>query len=131
MSWLGDNRRQHPRFPVQLKARVLFQGQEVPGSTRDISMGGICMICSSSVIRGAWIRVVLSLVLDRNSFSENLEVGGKVVWCTLLSDESYQVGVSFDELNDEKANYLDVFLRLLSGEIILDLPGSGEPAGDS
>lgn len=130
MSWLGENRRQHPRYPVQLKARVLFQGAEVPGSTRDLSRGGICMVSTESVVRGAWIRILLSLELNRNAFSEDLEVGGKVIWCTDLGDDSYQLGISFDNLDDEKTNYLDIFLRLLKGEIVLDLPEGGQPGGE-
>ncbi len=122
MSWLAENRRQHSRFPVQLQARAFFQGDELQGETRDISRGGICLVCSSAVVRGAWIRLLLSLVLEQNAFSEALEVTGKVVWCTALGEDKYQIGLAFDQLDEAKANYLDIFLRLLKGDIVIDVP---------
>ena len=108
---------------------MLFQGQDLPGVTRDISQGGICMVCPSSVIRGAWIKVLLSLILDEKTFSESLEVTGKVVWCTPLGEARYQLGISFDRLDEARANYLDIFLRLLKGEIVIDLP-EAQPLGE-
>ena len=130
MSWPGENRRQHPRFPVQLQARIFFQGEELPGETRDISAGGICLVCSTAIIRGAWIRLLLSLKLNQNAYSEGLEIAGKVVWCTPLNDSKYQIGVSFDTLEETKANYMDIFLRVLKGDIILELPETKTSRGD-
>ena len=118
----ADERRADPRYPVELRARVTLHGKPLEIVTRDISKGGICLWCSTAVTRGTWLRLSLSLALGHNALSEHLDVPGKVVWCTRLDQPAgYQIGIKFGELDQQMIRYLEIFLRLLHGDLIIDV----------
>ncbi len=121
------NSRQYPRFAVELEAKIQYAGATLDAVTRDIGRGGICLIGPREVQPGSNLKLSLLLMLGTSSFSESLELHGKVVWCTPLGDQ-FQLGAVFTDLTPSKLGLLDMFLRFLQQEILLD--GNEPPAED-
>ena len=118
----GDARR-HPRFAVQIEAQATWKGSSMAAITKDMSRGGICLICPRRIPPGSTLGLSLSLILGTNAFSESLELGARVVWCTPI-DQVFQVGAVFVELDRAKTGYLEMFLRFLQQEVLV--AGSAE-----
>lgn len=110
--------RQHPRFAVQLEARLEASGRSALATTKDVSRGGICLVCPMEVAAGSDIKLALSLKLGATSFSESLELVGRTIWCTPVG-QGYQVGAVFTDMSPVKLGYLEMFLRFLQQEISL------------
>ena len=119
------NSRQHKRFTVQLVAEINVGDRTVKAQTKDMSRGGICMFSPASIDPGSAVDLSLSLVLGNNAFSESLAIRGRIIWCTPLEDQRFQVGASFIDIDHEKSGYLDMFLRFLEQEI--QGPRTSEP----
>jgi hypothetical protein len=123
-STVPDGRR-HPRFEVQLEAQVQLGGHTIPALTKDVSRGGICIVCARDASPGTVIRLRLALALGNGAFSEQLELSARVIWCTAV-DGRHQLGAVFTELTPEKRGFLEMFLRFLQQEILV---GEGEAQG--
>jgi hypothetical protein len=119
------NARRYPRFAVELEAKIQYAGATLDAVTRDIGRGGICLIGPREVKAGSKLKLSLLLVLGESAFSESLELHGRVIWCTPLGTQ-FQVGAVFTDLTPSKLGQLDMFLRFLQQEILLD--GSEPPA---
>jgi hypothetical protein len=113
-----QDHRKHPRFTVQIDAKVFIGGKSITATTKDMSHGGICLVCTEKVPQGSTLKLSLSLVLGTNAFSESLDLNGRVVWCTPLG-QHFQIGIVFVGMTPEKDGYLDMFLRFLQQEILL------------
>lgn len=126
-----DSRR-HPRFAVTLEAIVTLEGDRLAAVTKDMSRGGICLVCPRKVDPGNELQLELSLVLGTNTFSESLQLPARVVWCTPVG-EAFQVGAVFVGLDRERTGYLEMFLRFLQQEVLVagsEQGGGGtDPAG--
>jgi hypothetical protein len=124
---------------VQIEARLLTGEMTFEVVTQDLIKSGICALSGHPVKPGALVKLSLSLVLGKNSFSEPLELSAKVAWCTPLdrpdlvtgspfADPSgqqvkvYQLGLLFAGMDHQRLGYLDMFMRLLQGELVLDIP---------
>jgi len=105
-------RRQFPRYAIELDAVILTSDEEVPGRTHDLSRGGFCMLAAKAIAVGEVVRVRLSLVFSENQFSEHLELPATIVWCTPVRG-THQVGVKFGPIDPANRGYLDVFIKLL------------------
>jgi Tfp pilus assembly protein PilZ len=117
--------RRHPRFAVQIDAKVTApDGEQMTAITKDMSRGGICVVCPKRIVPGSTVGLSLSLILGDNSFSESLELSARVVWCTPIA-QVHQVGAVFTGLTREKAGFLEMFLRFLQQEVLVT--GPGEP----
>jgi hypothetical protein len=116
--------RQHPRYAVQIEAQIHLEGRTVVAVTKDMSRGGICIICPTQITPGSDLELSLSLSLGTDVFSEGLDLVGRVIWCTPMG-QMYQVGAVFADLSPVKAGYLEMFLRFVQQEISL---GTGEHA---
>jgi hypothetical protein len=128
MSPAVDGRR-YPRYPVEVEAKVTAGGVSLPATTKDLSRGGICIICPEGVPAGTRLRVSLSLTLGADTFAEGLDLSARVVWCTQV-DQTYQLGAVFTEMSGTKAGLLDMFLRFLEQEILVSGSGAEAPADD-
>jgi len=115
--------RKFPRFAVELDAQVQIEGQTVAAVTRDVSRGGICLVSPRQVEAGSNLQLSLLLMLGANAFSEGLELTGRVIWCTPLG-HLFQLGAVFINMTPEKRGLLEMFLRFLQQEILMD---GGEP----
>jgi c-di-GMP-binding flagellar brake protein YcgR len=108
---MTEQRRQYPRYAIELDAVIVTPDEKVPGRTHDLSRGGFCMLAPKPVPVGD-VTVRLSLVFSENEFSEQLELPATVVWCTPVRG-THQVGVKFGPLAPQIRSYLDVFMKLL------------------
>ncbi len=110
--------RQSPRFAVEIQTQVFADGHSLVAIAKDMSRGGICLICPKEVETGSDLKLSLALALGESPFSELLKLAGRVVWCTKI-DFMYQVGVMFTEMTSEKMGCLEMFLRFLEQEIVI------------
>ncbi|MBI5478366.1 MAG: PilZ domain-containing protein [Deltaproteobacteria bacterium] len=121
-----EDRRQHPRYAVEIEARVVADGAEFRAQTRDLSRSGMCFVTPEAVSVGIPVVIEAALRFSANAFSEALPLSARVMWCTAVHD-GYQVGVAFTRLHPQTVEYLDLFLKYLKGEIDVR---SGEPIMD-
>ena len=109
----GADKRGFPRFAVQLAAELVAAGGRVHrGMSRNLSRGGLCLETTQALAAGEDVVVRVTLMFDGDHSSEPLELPARVVWCTSFGD-AYQVGTQFRPLAQERATYLDMFLRYL------------------
>jgi PilZ domain len=106
--------RQHPRFQADIQVSVSVGDRKLPARTRDISRAGVCLISTEEIAHDANIDVELVLSFAAGGFSEPLRLRGRTAWCTAMFG-SYQVGLKFIDVVDERARYLEMFMGLLDG----------------
>lgn len=106
--------RQHPRFQADIQVSVTVGDRKLPARTRDISRSGVCLISSEEIAHDANIDVELVLSFAAGGTSEPLRLSGRTAWCTAMFG-SYQVGLMFVDVDDERARYLEMFMGLLDG----------------
>lgn len=109
-------RRQHPRFNVDVKVSVSIANENLAARTRDISRAGLCLIATQPIARETEVTLEMVLTFGDDGVSEPLAILGRVAWCTALFG-SYQVGVKFVKVDDERAKYLDMFVGFLDGTL--------------
>jgi hypothetical protein len=107
--------RQHPRYAHEAAITLLTPGQEISGSTRNVSRGGLCATLSEEIAIGSEIQIDLQLVFENEHRSEALRLPARIAWCTSI-DESHQIGAQFLPLDAETSEYLTMFLRYLDDE---------------
>ncbi|HEY3357307.1 MAG TPA: PilZ domain-containing protein [Polyangia bacterium] len=113
---MTDERRQSPRYTAEIDARVQAEGTVYRARTRDLSRTGMCFTMPGTIPVGTVIVIEAALKLSANAVSEALPLHARVMWCTRLRD-GYQVGCAFVNVNVQTAQYLELFLRYLKGEI--------------
>ncbi|HEY8144435.1 MAG TPA: PilZ domain-containing protein [Kofleriaceae bacterium] len=122
----GADKRVFPRFVCQLTVELQTRsGPIVTGVSRNLSRGGICLETVDPVTTGEDVAVRVTLVFDEERSSEPLELPAQVVWCTSFGD-AYQIGTQFRPLSQDRAQYLDMFLRYLEQH-----SSSSDDVGDS
>jgi hypothetical protein len=122
---MTEDARRHPRFAVAIEAVVTTaKGETMEATTKDMSHGGICLVCPKEVGAGEALELGLSLVLGADTFTESLTLPSRVVWCTPLPGKGFQVGAMFHKLDRAKRGFLEMFLRFLQQEVLL---ADGEP----
>jgi c-di-GMP-binding flagellar brake protein YcgR len=123
---MSDERRQHPRYAVEIEARVVADGAELRAQTRDLSRSGMCFVTREPMSVGVPVVIEAALKFSANAFSEALPLSARVMWCTTVHD-GYQVGVAFTRMQPQTLEYLELFLKYLKGEIDVQ---SGQPIMD-
>jgi Tfp pilus assembly protein PilZ len=107
--------RQHTRYAHEVAVRMKFGGGATEGRTRNVSRGGLCANVDTEIPTGTDIVIDVTLVFDDGMQSEALSLPARVAWCTTV-DDTYQVGVSFNPLDAERAKLVDLFLKYLDEE---------------
>ncbi len=113
MNAMLSERRQSTRYDVVTEVLVIHEHGRISVRTRDLSKGGLCMLLPYPLERGLRLRLELALLLGPNAQSEPLVMNARVAWCAPETPETFQVGVSFLDLNEEVAEHLDTFLEFL------------------
>jgi hypothetical protein len=109
----GADKRGSPRFAVQLTAEIVAAGGRVHrGESRNLSRTGLCLEIVEALVTGDDVVVRVTLMFDDDRSSEPLELPARVVWCTSFGD-AHQVGTQFRPMTEDRATYLDMFLRYL------------------
>jgi Tfp pilus assembly protein PilZ len=109
-----DNPRAHPRYAVELDAEITSEANRLPARTRNVSHGGLCVEAKRPLPAGLDVIVTLALVFEDQAMSEPLGLRGRIVWCTRVSEELHQLGVTFVGLTGDQRGYVEMFLRFLS-----------------
>ena len=113
---MSDDRRQHPRYTIEIEARVVADDAEFRARTRDLSRSGMCFVTQEPISVGIPVVIEAALKFSTNAFSEALPLSARVMWCTAVH-EGFQVGVAFTRLQAQTGEYLELFLKYLKGEI--------------
>jgi hypothetical protein len=116
MTETQKTRRQHPRFNVDVQVSVSVANENLAARTRDISRAGLCLIATQPIVRETEVSLEMVLTFGDDGVSEPLSILGRVAWCTALFG-SYQIGVKFVKIDDERAKYLDMFVGFLDGTL--------------
>ncbi len=106
--------RQHRRFQADIQVSVTVGDRKLAARTRDISRSGLCLISTEEIAHESAIVVELVLTFAAGGVSEPLRLRGRTAWCTAMFG-SFQVGVMFIDVNEERGRYLDMFMGLLDG----------------
>lgn len=109
-----NDKRQHPRYAIDLDAEFTVGDVVVVGRTHDISRGGFSMLAAKPVQMHAPGQVKLALVFSDNEFSEQLTLPATAMWCTPIKN-AFQIGVKFVMLDPQSRGYLDLFIKFLDG----------------
>jgi Tfp pilus assembly protein PilZ len=110
----GADKRVFPRFDCELAVELVTPGGRIhTGVSRNLSRGGVCLETVDAVRGGEEVVVRIKLVFADARASEPLELPAQVVWCTSFGT-SHQVGTQFRRLSEDRATYLDMFLRYLA-----------------
>ena len=112
-------RREHPRVNVDIQVAVSVADEKFAARTRDMSRAGLCLIGEQPIPADTEIALELVLTFGEAGTSEPLKVIGRVAWCTAMFG-SYQIGVKFVKLNDDRTRYLEMFLGFLDGTLAPD-----------
>jgi hypothetical protein len=120
------DKRQHPRYAIELDAEIVVGEKLVTGRTRDISRGGFCVLASQPLPVHTACDVKLALVFSENQFSEHLALAATIQWCTPFKG-AYQIGIKFGEVEPQYRGYLDLFIKFLDGG---DDDDGGDPETD-
>lgn len=124
-----NQRRKHPRFAVDMEAKVLTDLGTHTARTKDLSRGGLCFILPMPLKVGMNFSMEMTLVFDENSFSEPLVIPGKIIWCTPV-EEGYQMGVAFVFKDSQTRQYLEMFLNFLANGADGENQEEGQQEGD-
>ena len=116
MTEANQTRRQHPRFNVDVQVSVKVDNESLAARTRDMSRAGLCLIATQPIPRETEVSLEMVLTFGDDGVSEPLSILGRVAWCTALFG-SYQVGVKFVKVDDQRAKYLDMFVGFLDGTL--------------
>src|SRR4051812_19683128 len=112
----GVDARQSRRFTVRLSAEVNHGGKVFTATTRDLSVGGVCLESDRMVPEGDACAVGLFLVVDdvEDASQPTVEIKGKVAW-SAPGDEgrAATMGIRFDAVSAGQLEGLTRFLKLL------------------
>lgn len=117
MSQPVSGQRRDRRYVVDVDATIqLVDGGKLKARTRDVSRNGICLVATQAMPVGGVVGIELVLSFGDNSFSEPLNLSGRLVWCTNLAG-SFQVGAMFEDVTDQQDQFLEMFLQYLDGTL--------------
>ncbi len=116
MAFKGNDRRMRTRYKVRVPFVLKSNGEEVHGTTRNLSLLGISAYSDSSITQIQPVQCHLNLP---NS-SSPLVAHGTVIRCEPLAqpnkDGSHEIGVFFKEFEGTGESDLSKFLRQVSQE---------------
>jgi PilZ domain len=103
-----------PRRDVRLSAEVKLETARLTGTTRNLSLGGVCIEIDRPVAEGKQLQLTLFIVEDgiETEGAKGLEVVGTVQW-TAEADRGYAVGIKFGNLSARQQSSLTNALRAM------------------
>ena len=101
-----------PRFNIRLSAELKVDAHLVTGTTRNLSMGGVCVEIDRPIPEGKLIRMTLFVVEDdvETEGARGLDLTGTVQWMA-EGDRNYAVGIKFGNLNAAQSTALGNALK--------------------
>jgi hypothetical protein len=107
-------RDREPRRDVRLSAEVKLETARLTGTTRNLSLGGVCIEIDRPVTEGKELQLTLFIVEDgiETEGARGLELVGTVQW-TAEADRGYAVGIKFANLSARQQSSLTNALRAM------------------
>ncbi len=101
-----------PRFNVRLSAELKVDALRLTGTTRNLSIGGVCVEIDRPIAEGKQLRVTLFVVEDdvETEGARGLDVAGTVQWMA-EGDRNYAVGIKFGSLTPAQTTALTNALK--------------------
>ncbi len=89
-----------PRFNIRLSAEIHVDSRRVTGTTRNLSVGGVCVEIDRPIAEGKQIRLTLFVVEDdvETEGARGLDLTGTVQWMA-EGDRNYAIGIKFAGLS--------------------------------
>jgi hypothetical protein len=108
-----------PRYDIRLSAEIRRETARITGTTRNLSIGGVCVEIDRPIEEGTSLALTLFIVEEgiETEGARGLELKGTVQWLA-ESDRGYAVGIKFVNVTGVEASALTHALRAL-----------GEPVG--
>ena len=100
---ISENRR-HPRFSVDV---VVNYADNAIAHTKDMSEGGICLICDRSFAEGEMLHLSLRIPGEESSIASFC----KVMWSRQATEHLSETGLSFWNITEEDRNRIAEFLK--------------------
>jgi hypothetical protein len=112
-------RERAPRFDIRLSAEIKVGNVRVTGTTRNLSLGGVCVEIDRPIAEGKSLGLTLFIVEEgiETEGARGLDLVGTVQWLA-EGDRGYAVGIKFGSLTAAQQTGLTNALRAL-----------GEPVG--
>jgi hypothetical protein len=101
---MEKERRLHPRVIVNWHAIVTTNQGSLEGEVKDISVGGVCILCPEEPIAGEEISILL-----KPSAQRSIPVIGEKVWSGIFDihyGKAFGMGVRFIHLSPEDRQYI-------------------------
>lgn len=104
------------RYDIRLSAELKLEKQIVTGTTRNLSLGGVCVEIDRPVAEGKLLRMMLFMVEDdiEAEGARGLELTGTVQWAA-EGDEGFAIGIKFGQLTTAQSTALAHALKALGG----------------
>ena len=101
-----------PRFNIRLSAELKVDALRLTGTTRNLSVGGVCVEIDRPIPEGKLIRMTLFVVEDdvETEGARGLDLTGTVQWLA-EGDRNYAVGIKFGNLNAAQTTALTNALK--------------------
>ena len=101
-----------PRLNIRLSADLVVDARRITGTTRNLSIGGVCVEIDRPVAEGKQIKLTLFVVEDdvETEGARGLELAGTVQWMA-EGDRNYAVGIKFGNLTAAQSTALGHALK--------------------
>ena len=101
-----------PRYNIRLSAELKVDAARLTGTTRNLSIGGVCVEIDRPVTEGKLIRLKLFIVEEdvETEGARGLELTGTVQWMA-EGDRGYAIGIKFGNLNASQTAALNNALK--------------------
>lgn len=97
---MSQNQRANPRYDIRLSAELRVEGRVITGTTKNLSMGGLCVEIDRPLPENSLVRMTLFVVEEdvEAEGARGLELTGNVQWVA-EGDRGYAVGLKFGNLS--------------------------------
>jgi c-di-GMP-binding flagellar brake protein YcgR len=104
---LQEERRRYPRYHAvpEITYSYGFYNEPIQAKTLELSLGGARIETDLPLLNGETLEVNISVG------EEEIDVVGRVIHTYRVSDGSFMVGLSFEEISDIKKRVLHQFFR--------------------
>jgi hypothetical protein len=109
---MSEERRESPRFVVELGVDIEAQGQRFTASTKDVSVSGCCIVAPYPLIEESTVGCSLYVVVDgvEEEGIAGLSTQALVQWAADTgesgSDERHMAGLKFQGLGEPQMEWL-------------------------
>jgi hypothetical protein len=96
---MSHTERATPRFDIRLSAELRVEGRVITGTTKNLSMGGLCIEIDRPLPENSFVRLTLFVVEEdvETEGARGLDLTGNVQW-NAEGDRGYSIGLKFGNL---------------------------------